>query len=184
MATRDERYPGIDALLSDRALQRLARWLVRLGVPSSEVRDVAQDVLEQLLKTWGKYDANIGPVDRWQNRIAVFTALHYHEKVKGRPWERPGVEPDPETPDESPTALELVEDLSQRQHARALMHQISPDLREVLARYLAGMPMKEIATQLSLPVSTAYRRLARACEELGHLWRMAEACPTAGPRRG
>lgn len=87
-------------------------------------------------------------------------------------------------PDEGPTALELVEDVSQRQHARALIHQIHPELRDVLTRYLAGEPMTEIARQLSLPVATAYKRLARACDELGHLWRMTEATAiqTGGPR--
>ncbi len=181
MAKRDGRYPGIDVLLSERALKRLARWLVRLGVPSSDVHDVAQDVLEQMLKTWGNYDAERSPADRWQNRIAVFTASHYHEKVKRRPREWPGTEPDPEMPDESPTALELVEDVSRRQHARALIHQIPPELRDVLTRYLAGVSMNEIATQLSLPVSTAYKRLARACDELGHLWRTAEATANQTP---
>lgn len=179
MAKGDNRYPGIDVLLSGRALGRLNRWLVRLGIPSSDVHDVAQDVLEQMLRTWGNYDAERSPADRWQNRIAVFTASHYHERVKRRSREQPGTEPDPEMPDESPTALDLVEDVSQRQHARALIHQIPPELRDVLTRYLAGMPMNEIATQLSLPVSTAYKRLARACDELGRLWRIAEA--TANP---
>ncbi|WP_437723900.1 RNA polymerase sigma factor [Sorangium sp. So ce861] len=175
MAKGDNRYPGIDVLLSDRARGRLIRWLVRLGVPSSDVHDVAQDVLEQMLRTWGKYDAARSPADRWQNRIAVFTAAHYHEKAQRRSREQPGTEPDPEIPDEAPTALELVEDVSQRQHARALIQQIPPELRDVLTRYLAGVPMDEIAAQLSLPVSTAYKRLTRACEELGRLWRMAEA---------
>ncbi|MGK4000939.1 RNA polymerase sigma factor [Sorangium sp. So ce1024] len=169
------RYPGIDVLLSARALQRLKRWLVRLGVPSSDVHDVAQDVLEQLLRTWGNYDAQRSPADRWQNRIAVFTASHYHEKVRRRSREQPGTEPDPEVPDESPTALDLVEDVSQRQHARALIQELPPELRDVLTRYLVGMPMDEIATQLSLPVSTAYKRLTRACDELRRLCRMAEA---------
>lgn len=128
-----------------------------------------------MLKTWGNYNAERAPAERWQNRIAVFTASDYHERVKRRPWERPGTEPDPEMPDENPTALELVEDVSQRQHARALIHQIHPELRDVLTRYLAGVPMTEIARQLSLPVTTAYKRLARARDELGHLWRTAEA---------
>ncbi|MGK3969865.1 RNA polymerase sigma factor [Sorangium sp. So ce118] len=181
MAKGDSRYPGIDVLLSDRALGRLTRWLVRLGVPSSDVHDVAQDVLEQMLRTWGNYDAERSPADRWQNRIAVFTASHYHEKVERRSREQPGTEPDPEMPDESPTALELVEDVSQRQHARALIQEIPPELRDVLTRYLAGVPMNEIATQLSLPVSTAYKRLTRACDELGRLWRMAEATANETP---
>ncbi|AGP41670.1 hypothetical protein BE04_27565 [Sorangium cellulosum] len=59
----------------------------------------------------------------------------------------------------------------------------------MLTRYLAGVPMDEIAMQLSLPVSTAYKRLTRACDELGRVFRMAEATAnqaltpeTPGPR--
>ncbi|AUX46860.1 uncharacterized protein SOCE26_083690 [Sorangium cellulosum] len=141
------------------------RWLRLLGVPRRDRRDIAQDVMLAAHVSFGKYDPERGPPDRWLNRIAVHTASHYGERSRRR-VEVP-LPDDYEAELEQPSAEEQIGSESDRLFVLEILQQIDTELSAVLVAHdLEDVPMSEFASRAGIPLSTAYKRRVRALAAL------------------
>jgi RNA polymerase sigma factor (sigma-70 family) len=145
-------------------LRCVARWLNRLGVPARDRLDVRQDVFLAAHRSFHAYDPEIARPDRWLNRITVHVASHYRDRAKHRLEELTPDAPD-DIIDECPGPDERIEAAQCRAHVLQMLEELDIDLRCVLmAHDIDGVPMTEIAEQIGIPLSTAYKRRTRALE--------------------
>jgi RNA polymerase sigma-70 factor, ECF subfamily len=138
-----------------RAYQRELDYLIgslrRLGVPYSDVEDVLHEVFLVMLTRWDDYDRS-RPLRPWLFGIA-FRVASTHRRRGTR--EVLGDDRDPEDLRQGPD--ELVAAMQSRallRRAVLIMHEIDET------------SMRDIATQLAIPVFTAYSRLRKARQEL------------------
>lgn len=158
---------AVTVLSGQKVYAALWSWLGALDVPLRDRRDVAQDVLLAAFTSLHTYDPMKSRPERWLNGIAVHVAAHYHEKAHRR---REELSPEPllDAEDPAPLACERIDAEQNRQRALAELHSLDPDLRAVLVAHdIDQVPMTEIAAKHGIPVSTAYKRRARALRALG-----------------
>jgi RNA polymerase sigma-70 factor, ECF subfamily len=134
------------------------RSLRRLGVPTSEAEDAAQEVFLVFSGRLG--DVVPGSERAFLYRVAVHKAEHVH---RSRARRREVPEP---VPDEAPASTRDPEQLLAGARARALCHELLGELsleqRAVFVLYeLEEMTMAEIAETLQLPMGTVASRLRR-----------------------
>lgn len=155
-------YPGAREIAKLGDLVR--RWLLHLGVPASEVDDLAQETLYRAIKSLPNYDRAKGPIEGWLWRIVFRAAGEFHERVQQENTRARAVgdalvtearaNPNPE--DEAMAA--------QRHHA---VHEILPELdparRAVLvAHYFEDQSVEEVSAALDIPPGTVKTRLRAA----------------------
>lgn len=141
------------------------RFLVRIGIPSSDVDDLVQQTFLDVLGAAGRFraDATVKP---WLFGIAAMVARRHRRDV-GRMFDRlrrwalePALE-SPATPDE---CFELR---AQTMRAQRALEALSPRKREAFVLVvLEGLAGEEVATALGVPVATVWTRVHHARREL------------------
>jgi RNA polymerase sigma-70 factor (ECF subfamily) len=140
-----------------RELDYLYRALRRHGASSDDVEDLAQDVFLVMWRRWGDYDG-ARPLRPWLTGI-VFKVVSRHRQRRRRELPIGPLEPADEAlrPDERLSlareralALTALARLKERHRAALVLSDLD------------GVPMREIAQLLSVPIATAYTRVARA----------------------
>jgi RNA polymerase sigma-70 factor (ECF subfamily) len=139
------------------------RTVRRMGVPSSDVEDVAQNVFLVVHRHLATYEGR-GSVKAWLFGI-VRRAVADHRRAKRRRPEIPTLDP-PAGSFEPATEADL-----DRARERALLDRaldsLDDDKREVFVLYeLEQMPMAEVAAAVGAPLQTAYSRLYAARERI------------------
>jgi RNA polymerase sigma-70 factor, ECF subfamily len=139
------------------------RTVRRMGVPSSEVEDVAQNVFLVVHRHIGSYEGR-GSVKAWLFGI-VRRAVADHRRARRRRPEVPVMDP-PVGAVEPQTEAAL-----DRARERALLDRALDSLdeakREVFVLFeLEQMPMLEVAAAVGCPLQTAYSRLYAARERV------------------
>lgn len=144
-----------------------ARVVYRMLGPSPEVEDVVQEVFLHVYRSLGSFRGD-ARFSTWLYRLAVnVTRMHLRRK-RSRP-RFADVEP-PEAPSEDQVVLDPAEQVEQRGRVAALyrlLDGMSEKKREVIVLHdFEGMPAKEIADTLGIPVLTVRTRLFYARKEL------------------
>jgi RNA polymerase sigma-70 factor (ECF subfamily) len=144
-----------------------ARVVYRMLGPSPEVEDVVQEVFLHVYRSLGSFRGD-ARFSTWLYRLAVnVTRMHLRRK-RSRP-RFADVEP-PEAPAEDAVVLDPAEQVEQRGRVAALyrlLDGMSEKKREVIVLHdFEGMPAKEIADTLGIPVLTVRTRLFYARKEL------------------
>jgi len=133
------------------------RILARHGVPRVDVEDLAQEVFLGMWRRWHQYDAD-RPLRPWLAGIASNVA-RAHLRRSGREAARGLIErPSPDLSGEDRLAGRRVAkvlagalaDLPERHRELLVLHDVE------------GVPVREIAARVGVPVFTIYTRLRRA----------------------
>lgn len=137
------------------------RLLGRLGVPASDVPDVAQEVFLVVHRRLVDFEGR-SSLRTWIYSICVFVARGWKRK---RMRLREQIQLD--LPDDRAASEDAPDAALQRRHARQLLSEalseLSEDQREVFVLYeLEELPIVEIAQLLECPQSTVYSRLSVA----------------------
>ncbi len=149
------------------------RWLARMSIPLHERDDLRQDTFANAWSSWHRYDPAKGRPEPWLNAIAFHIACRYHAAEWRKREELTPSPIDPRTPDASPDAVALLASEEDRLGVLDLLQQIDDvGLRTVLiAHDIDGIPMTEIAEQLGIPESTAYKWRVRALQAFADIAR-------------
>jgi RNA polymerase sigma-70 factor (ECF subfamily) len=142
-------------------LDYLMRTLQRLGVPASDVEDLAHEVFLVLRRTWSEYDPT-RPLKPYIFGIAFRVAASHRR----RHWrEIPFAVVDEQ--DNAPHPDQALEASQARALVLAALQRIPLPRRVVLVMHdLDEIPVQEVAAILSIPLFTAYSRLRKARREL------------------
>jgi RNA polymerase sigma-70 factor (ECF subfamily) len=139
----------------------LYRTLRRLGAATSEAEDLAQEVFLVLHRTWGDYDVS-RPLRPYLFGIS-FRIVCAHQRRRAR--ERPLASPDVE--DRAPWPDRVLQVKQDRALVLSALERIPLLRRAVLIMHdIDEVPVREIASVLSIPMFTAYSRLRKARKEL------------------
>jgi RNA polymerase sigma-70 factor (ECF subfamily) len=148
-------------------LDYILRTLQRLGVPTSEVEDMAHEVFLVLRRKWVEYDP-ARPIRPYLFGIA-FRIAAAQQRKRTRESQHLAM---------AGAVMEAIEpELAlQSKQARALvltaLDKIPLPRRAVLVMHdIDDVSMRDIATTLSIPLFTAYSRLRKARRELALLIR-------------
>ena len=148
--------PGRPRLLEPEDEQLARRVLARLGLHGPDLEDSVQDVRLRLLRS-APPDELLSP---WVARVAHNVAIDHHRAVRRRRnlvTRLAAAAPVP-NPEPDPVARLAV---------AGGLRRLRPEHREVLAlRFLAGLPLREIAVVLRVPEGTVKSRLHRASAAL------------------
>jgi RNA polymerase sigma-70 factor (ECF subfamily) len=151
------------------------RTLRRLGVAVADVDDLAQEVFIVMWRRWGEFDQH-RPLRPWLAGIA-FNVVGTHLRRPRR--EVPGAEL--EATDPQPHGEDRLAAARARRAIIQALERLPERLRTVLVLHdLDGVPMRQIAARVGVPLSTAYSRLRKARRDLGAAVRHQRA---AVPRR-
>jgi RNA polymerase sigma-70 factor, ECF subfamily len=158
---RDPRDSAAERLFRPKVRRDVLHWLARLGVPARDRDDVASQVWLVAWTSWPTFDPARARPERWLNRIAVHVASHYHdrahhrrERLTGDLTRRVHLQPD---------AAFLMEVMSDSTRLLEALGELDPGSRHVLISHdLDEIPMAELAQTTGIPISTLYRRRARA----------------------
>jgi RNA polymerase sigma-70 factor (ECF subfamily) len=156
---------GLLAARHQDAVYRVVRGIV--GDPS-EAEDVAQEVFLKAFGALGRFRGDSG-FFTWLYRIAVNEALraarrrrHPASLDEGLPVEAPPVP----QPDEDGPSLALLE---------RLLRKLPEEFRAIVVlRDIEGLPYREVAETLEIPMGTVMSRLFRARRELRDLWKASK----------
>lgn len=152
------------SLFSEEARARVCGWLQRFAVPVRDRDDVSQEVLLVAFRKRDTYEPKTAPPYRWLHGITRRVARKYWSRVRD---EREDPTPDPinEDVDEHPIADELISQRQEATEAYDLLQQVEPGLRWVLVLNLYdGVPVKVIAEERRIPLSTTYKLRAQAVD--------------------
>jgi RNA polymerase sigma-70 factor (ECF subfamily) len=139
------------------------QWLKRLGVTVRDRGDVSQDVFLAAYTSFHTYDPLRARPERWLNKITVHVAAHYRARALHRREELTPEDLLDDAVDEAPGPEEQLEGHQARLLVLELLHKIDADAGAVLiAHDIDGIPMAEVAEQLGIPLSTAYKWRTRA----------------------
>lgn len=138
---------------------RIKAYLVRLGTPSSQAEDLAQ---EAMLSVWRKasyYDPSRAGASTW-----IFTIARNLRIDALRREKRPDLlKEDPLPPSEIPSADALVEADQRDSRIRVALTSLSPEQAEaVRLSFFEDAPHSEIAERLNIPLGTVKSRLRLA----------------------
>jgi RNA polymerase sigma-70 factor, ECF subfamily len=142
-------------------LDYVYRTLRRLGTAPSEVDDLAQEVFLALRRSWDEYDAG-RPLRPYLFGIA-FRIASAHERKRRREVAFGTVEVD----DTGPGPDEALQTKQARALLLAALERIPLPRRAVLVMHdLDDIPVRRVASVLSIPLFTVYSRLRKARREL------------------
>lgn len=134
--------------------------LRRLGAGPGDVDDMAHEVFLALRGAWHKYDPQ-RPVRPYLYGIMCRVAATYRRKR-----DREVATPNLEIVDPAPTLDDRLDAVRGRRIVLAALQRIPLPQRAVLIRHdLDGVPVAEIARDLSIPLFTAYSRLRRGRQQ-------------------
>jgi RNA polymerase sigma-70 factor (ECF subfamily) len=140
-----------------RAAYNLARWLVR---NDQDAEDIVQ---ESFLKAYKAQESFRGSEAKtWMLSIVRNTAMDFLRRYKAglaAPLGDQGYEPEDHSPDPERALVEQ----SRREQVRQAISHLAPEFREaIVLREIEGLPYKEIASVLGIPMGTVMSRLSRA----------------------
>ena len=136
------------------------RLLGRLGVPSSDVPDICQEVFITVCRRLSEFDVQRASFRSWLYGICVRTASDHRRRLRARREQPVEAVPEPPLPATQDEELD-------RRRARAFLEQVLAGLdegkRAVFVLYeLEELSMAEVAAAVGCPVQTAYSRLHAA----------------------
>ena len=144
-----------------RAAYNLARWLVR---NDQDAEDIVQESFLKAYKAQASFRGS--EAKTWMLSIVRNTAMDFLRRYKAglaAPLGDQGYEPEDHSPDPERA---LVEQSRRKQVRQAISH-LAPEFREaIVLRELEGLPYKEIASVLGIPMGTVMSRLSRARNQL------------------
>lgn len=168
-----ERAAACARLFCPTLVRAVLRWLKRLGVPLRDRKDVAGQVWVNAWEGWPRFDPRRGRPERWLNGITVHVASHYRARARHRREELVELI---EAIDPAPDPAALMESGSVRLDTIDAMSELDPELRSVLiAHDIDEIPMTQIAAAARMPLSTLYKRRAKAIGGLRDVIRRREA---------
>lgn len=160
--------------LYDQELRVVWKFLQRLGIPTSDLDDLTQEVFMRAFRLYDRYDPS-RPVRPWILGITYHAAVDFL-RSRGRAatvFEDPNDAAD--VADEKPTPDEQVYDDQRRKILNDILATMDLDKRALLVMHeLSGQTVPQIAEVLDIPLNTAYSRLrlARAqFDEAARSWR-------------
>jgi RNA polymerase sigma-70 factor, ECF subfamily len=143
-------------------LQYVWNSLRRLGVPPSDVEDLAHEVFMRAFRMYDRYDP-ARPIRPWLFGIAYHVAIDFMRLSRHRTelsqddGELPAIADPAPGPDQEASRSE------ERGVLLRLLESMDADRRSVLMLHeLSGHSVPEIAEALGVPVNTAYSRLRLA----------------------
>ena len=140
-----------------RAAYNLARWLVR---NDQDAEDIVQESFLKAFKAQASFRGT--EAKTWMLSIVRNTAMDFRRRDKSGiavPLGEEGREPK----DDSPDPERVLLDQSRREQVRHAISHLEPEFREVIVlREIEGLPYKEIASVLGIPMGTVMSRLSRA----------------------
>ena len=142
------------AVAFEAELAFIYRALRRNGINESDAQDLAHEIFLVMWRRWGDYDAQ-RPLRPWLAGIAYRIAYNHRARI-GREVPAGLVDREDEADDpESRVAATRDRDL-----VRCALESIPEKQRAVLVLHdLEGVPMREIAGLMAIPLFTAYSRL-------------------------
>ena len=144
-----------------RAAYNLARWLVR---NDQDAEDVIQESFLKAFKAQASFRGS--EAKAWILSIVRNTAMDFRRSAKSGvavPLGDDGYEPQ----DGSPDPERVLLDQARRNRVRQAIANLEPEFREVIVlREIEGLPYKEIAAVLGIPMGTVMSRLSRARNQL------------------
>jgi RNA polymerase sigma-70 factor, ECF subfamily len=141
----------------------VCRSLRRCGIRDADIEDLTHDVFLAAHVRFGDFDTS-RPVKPWLFGIAFRIASHHKRRAGYRREETGG---DLEPPDPAPGADVQLEAKEQRRLLIEALDTLDDDRRAVVVMHdLDGIPMQQIASDLSVPLFTGYSRLRTARLEL------------------
>lgn len=141
-------------------LDYIFRCLRRLGATPADVEDLAHEVFLALRGSWAKYDP-ARPVRPYLYGILCRVAAAHRRK---RDREVPA--PELEIVDLGPTLDDALDAARARRLVLGALRRVPLRQRVVLARHdLDGVPVADVARELSIPRFTAYSRLRRGRQQ-------------------
>ena len=163
VVSRDSRLTADEACLAafQKELDYVYRTLRRLGTSPSEVEDLAQEVFLVLCRCWSEYDQK-RPLRPFLFGISFRIAAAYERK---RSREVPfGIV---DVGDSCPGPDEALDSKQARSLVLAALDRIPLARRAVLVMHdIDGVPMREVASALKVPLFTVYSRRRKARREL------------------
>ncbi|WP_437945568.1 sigma-70 family RNA polymerase sigma factor [Sorangium sp. So ce296] len=172
-SNEDERAAAHARLFCPTLVRAVLRWLERLGVPLCHRGDVAGQVWLSAWESWPTFDPKRGRPEHWLNAITVHVASHYRERAQHRREELVDVI---DVLDPAPDAAAVMERSDMTAGAIEAVNDLDPQLRFVLVAHdLNGVSMVQIAEDVGIPVSTLYRRRAKAIGALRDAMALREA---------
>jgi len=165
VATKSAGPPPAEANGCLQAYQRELDYLIgslrRLGVPYADIEDVLHEVFLVMLTRWNDYD-RARPLRPWLFGIAFRVASAHRRKGS-----REVLGDDHEAEDPCLAPDDNVGAMQGRAILLKALAQVPIERRAVLImREIDELSMRDIATQLSVPLFTAYSRLRKARQEL------------------
>jgi RNA polymerase sigma-70 factor (ECF subfamily) len=143
-----------------RELDYVYRTLRRLGAPTSEVDDLAQEIFLALQRCWSEYDPT-RPLRPYLFGIA-FRIVAANQRKRRREVAFGVVEPG----DGGPSPDEALQNKQLRAMVLAALDRIPLLRRAVLVMHdLDDIPVRQVASVLSIPLFTVYSRLRKARRE-------------------
>ncbi|WP_437477231.1 sigma-70 family RNA polymerase sigma factor [Sorangium sp. So ce1014] len=177
-----ERAAARERLFCPTLVRTVLRWLEKLGVPRCDRGDVAGQVWVSAWESWPRFDPTRGTPERWLNGITVHVASRYHERAQRR---REELVDWIEAVDPAPDAADAMESDSIRTGIIDAVNDLDPDLRSILVAHdLNGVSMAQMAEDVGLPISTLYKRRAKAIEALREVLRSRYASELSMRRGG
>jgi RNA polymerase sigma-70 factor (ECF subfamily) len=144
-----------------RAAYNLARWLVH---NDQDAEDIVQESFLKAFKAQASFRGS--EAKTWMLAIVRNTAMDFRRRNKSGiavPLGDEGYEPK----DDSPDPERALVDQSRREQVRQAISHLEPEFREVIVlREIEGLPYKEIASVLGIPMGTVMSRLSRARNQL------------------
>jgi RNA polymerase sigma-70 factor, ECF subfamily len=141
-------------------VRNLVRYLTR---GDADVDDITQQVLIELLRSFGTYRAE-GSLKSWASRIAVRVTLRRQKAARVEREQRDDASADLATL--SSRALLLAEYLTRRQLVQWLDAIPSEQREALILHHVVGMSIPELAEELAVPVETVRSRLRLALTKL------------------
>lgn len=158
------------ALLYRAHISLVYRAAHRAGVPDRDVPDVAQRVFISLHDAIGRGLDTSASLRGWL-RKTTYHAARDHLALRRNVREMMSATGEIETVDRAPNPEERVAGIEAREHVDAVLDELPPELRMVLAMSdLDDLPMSEIAEVLEIPIGTGYTRLYAARRAFGSAW--------------
>jgi RNA polymerase sigma-70 factor (ECF subfamily) len=146
-------------LLYDRWAGRLHGTALRLTRQPALAADAVQDAFVQIWEQAGRFDPERGSAEAWLVSLVRYRAL---DILRQRGREDTGYEA-PESPDESPDALDRLMGDAEGEALRRCLNELDPDRRRMVTlAFVDGLTHSELAERLATPLGTVKSVIRRS----------------------